>query len=183
MALRGETVYHARPGARKSVLLFLIGIAAVVIYATITSESVNLIVNPPLPRNEAIVVFMLTIATLISLTCNIDSGAILSASTFKSGMSACVCVMGVAWLGDTFVKAHLADIQMLAGDTLKTYPWMLALVLFFSSMLLYSQAATAKALLPAALALGVTPFDSYRFFCRRVSAVCVTDLSHTVSRR
>ncbi|WP_205957191.1 anaerobic C4-dicarboxylate transporter [Pantoea stewartii] len=172
VALRGETVYHARPGARKSVLLFLIGIAAVVIYATITSESVNLIVNPPLPRNEAIVVFMLTIATLISLTCNIDSGAILSASTFKSGMSACVCVMGVAWLGDTFVKAHLADIQMLAGDTLKTYPWMLALVLFFSSMLLYSQAATAKALLPAALALGVTPLTAIASFAA-VSALFV----------
>lgn len=172
VSLRGETVYHARPGARKSVLLFLVGIAAVVIYATITSESVNLIVNPPLPRNEAIVVFMLTIATLISLTCNIDSGAILSASTFKSGMSACVCVMGVAWLGDTFVKAHLADIQMLAGDTLKTYPWMLALVLFFSSMLLYSQAATAKALLPAALALGVTPLTAIASFAA-VSALFV----------
>ena len=172
VALRGETVYHDRPGARKSVLLFLVGIAAVVIYATITSESVNLIVNPPLPRNEAIVVFMLTIATLISLTCNIDSGAILSASTFKSGMSACVCVMGVAWLGDTFVKAHLADIQMLAGDTLKTYPWMLALVLFFSSMLLYSQAATAKALLPAALALGVTPLTAIASFAA-VSALFV----------
>ncbi|KTS71932.1 MULTISPECIES: anaerobic C4-dicarboxylate transporter [Pantoea] len=172
VALRGETVYHARPGARKSVLLFLVGIAAVVIYATITSESVNLIVNPPLPRNEAIVVFMLTIATLISLTCNIDSGAILSASTFKSGMSACVCVMGVAWLGDTFVKAHLADIQMLAGDTLKTYPWMLALVLFFSSMLLYSQASTAKALLPAALALGVTPLTAIASFAA-VSALFV----------
>lgn len=142
------------------------------IYATATSESVNLIANPPLPRNEAIVVFMLTIATLISLTCKIDTGAILSASTFKSGMSACICVMGVAWLGDTFVKAHLVDIQMLAGDTLKTYPWMLALVLFFSSMLLYSQAATAKALLPAALALGVTPLTAIASFAA-VSALFV----------
>ncbi|WP_349886319.1 anaerobic C4-dicarboxylate transporter [Pantoea ananatis] len=170
VTLRGETVYQTQPGAKKSVLLFLAGIAAVVIYAT--SESVNLIVNPPLPRNEAIVVFMLTIATLISLTCKIDTGAILSASTFKSGMSACICVMGVAWLGDTFVKAHLADIQMLAGDTLKTYPWMLALVLFFSSMLLYSQAATAKALLPAALALGVTPLTAIASFAA-VSALFV----------
>jgi anaerobic C4-dicarboxylate transporter DcuA len=34
---------------------------------------------------------------------------------------------------------------------------MLALVLFFAAMLLYSQAATAKALMPVALALGVSP--------------------------
>jgi anaerobic C4-dicarboxylate transporter len=51
------------------------------------------------------------------------------ASTFKSGMSACVCVLGVAWLGDTFVKAHIADIQTVAGDLLHNYPWLLAVVL------------------------------------------------------
>ena len=137
------------------------------------SCSVGPIVNPPLPRNEAIVVFMLTIATLISLTCKLDTSEILSASTFKSGMSACICVMGVAWLGDTFVKAHLAEIQMLAGDTLKTYPWMLALVLFFASMLLYSQAATTKALMPAALLLGVTPLTAIASFSAGFAPVLI----------
>lgn len=153
-----------------------------VIYATATSESVNLIANPPLPRNEAIVVFMLTIATLISLTCKIDTGAILSASTFKSGMSACICVMGVARLGDTFVKAHLADIQMLAGDTLKTYPWMLALVLFFFHAALFPCRHRQS---PAACRVSAwrNATDSHRFICRRVCAVCFTDLSHPVSRR
>ena len=34
---------------------------------------------------------------------------------------------------------------------------MLAVILFFASMLLYSQAATTRALMPAALALGVAP--------------------------
>jgi anaerobic C4-dicarboxylate transporter DcuA len=81
------------------VLLFLIGIVAVMFYATAISDTVGLIQNPVLPRNEAIVVFMLTIATLISITCKIDTGEVLNASTFKSGMSACVCVLGVAWLG------------------------------------------------------------------------------------
>ncbi|KAF6665177.1 anaerobic C4-dicarboxylate transporter [Pantoea sp. EKM101V] len=170
VTLRGASVYQPKPGAKRSVLLFLTGIIAVVLYATATSA--GLIADPPLPRNEAIVVFMLTIATLISLTCKLDTSEILSASTFKSGMSACICVMGVAWLGDTFVKAHLAEIQTLAGDTLKTYPWMLALVLFFASMLLYSQAATTKALMPAALLLGVTPLTAIASFAA-VSALFV----------
>ncbi len=87
-------------------------------YATAISDTVGLIKNPVLPRNEAIVVFMLTIATLISITCKIDTGEVLNASTFKAGMSACVCVLGVAWLGDTFVKAHISDIQAVAGDLL-----------------------------------------------------------------
>ncbi|KAA6045532.1 MULTISPECIES: anaerobic C4-dicarboxylate transporter [Pantoea] len=172
VTLRGEKVYTTRPGARRAVLLFLTGIVAVVLYATAISDSVGLIASPVLPRNEAIVVFMLTVATLICLTCRVDSSEILSASTFKSGMSACICVMGVAWLGDTFVKAHLSEIQTLAGDMLQRYPWMLALVLFFAATLLYSQAATTKALMPAALMLGVSPLAAVASFAA-VSALFV----------
>jgi Anaerobic C4-dicarboxylate transporter len=115
---------------------------------------------------------MLTIATLICFTCKIDTGEILNASTFKSGMSACVCVLGVAWLGDTFVKAHITDIQEVAGDLLHNYPWLLAVVLFFAATLLYSQAATTKALMPAALMLGVTPLTAIASFAA-VSALFV----------
>ncbi|MFT4269711.1 MAG: anaerobic C4-dicarboxylate transporter [Pantoea sp.] len=172
VTLRGAQVFDLKPGAKRSVALFLVGIAAVVLYATAISDSVGLIANPVLPRNEAIVVFMLTIATLICLTCKIDTGEILSASTFKSGMSACICVMGVAWLGDTFVKAHLGAIQTLAGDMLQSYPWLLALVLFFAATLLYSQAATTKALMPAALLLGVSPHAAIASFAA-VSALFV----------
>ncbi|WP_233961553.1 anaerobic C4-dicarboxylate transporter [Pectobacterium versatile] len=170
--LRGNSQHEVKPGAKLSVMLFLIGIVAVVLYATAISGTVGLIQNPVLPRNEAIVVFMLTIATLICITCKIDTSRILSASTFKSGMSACICVMGVAWLGDTFVKAHISDIQDTAGALLQSYPWMLAVVLFFAATLLYSQAATAKALMPAALLLGVSPVTAVASFAA-VSALFV----------
>ncbi|WP_113626349.1 anaerobic C4-dicarboxylate transporter [Pectobacterium peruviense] len=169
---RGNSQHEIKPGAKLSVMLFLIGIVAVVLYATAISGTVGLIQNPVLPRNEAIVVFMLTIATLICITCKIDTSRILSASTFKSGMSACICVMGVAWLGDTFVKAHISDIQDTAGALLQSYPWMLAIVLFFAATLLYSQAATAKALMPAALLLGVSPVTAVASFAA-VSALFV----------
>ncbi|UQY43755.1 anaerobic C4-dicarboxylate transporter [Mixta hanseatica] len=172
VTLRCSQIFEEKPGAKRSVLLFLIGIVAVMLYATAISENVGLIQNPLLPRNEAIVVFMLTIATLICLSCKVDTSAILSASTFKSGMSACICVMGVAWLGDTFVKGHISDIQHLAGELLNNYPWMLALVLFFASTLLYSQAATTKALMPAALMLGVSPVTAVASFAA-VSALFV----------
>lgn len=170
--LRGNRVFTLKPHAKRSVLLFLIGIVAVMFYATAISDTVGLIKNPVLPRNEAIVVFMLTIAALISFSCKIDTSEVLNASTFKSGMSACVCVLGVAWLGDTFVKAHISDIQVIAGNLLNDFPWLLSIVLFFASMLLYSQAATAKALLPAALMLGVSPLTAIASFAA-VSALFV----------
>ncbi|GAL07384.1 C4-dicarboxylate transporter DcuA [Photobacterium aphoticum] len=43
-------------------------------------------------------------------------------------------------VGSTFVNGHVDGIKEVAGELLSDYPWMLALVLFFASMLLYSQA-------------------------------------------
>ncbi|MGI9281990.1 MAG: anaerobic C4-dicarboxylate transporter [Endozoicomonas sp.] len=160
-----------KKGAGLSVVIFALSILAVVLYATAISGNVGLIENPVLPRDSAIMVFMMIAAGLITIFCKIDSGNILNAQTFKSGMSACVCVLGVAWLGNTFVGAHIDSIQALAGDVLNNYPWLLAVTLFFASMLLYSQAATTRALMPAALAL-VDPVTAIASFAA-VSALFV----------
>ncbi|MGL4957731.1 MAG: anaerobic C4-dicarboxylate transporter, partial [Plesiomonas sp.] len=170
--LRGSQAITLLPGAKLSVGLFLLAIIAVMAYATAISPTVGLIENPVMPRNDAIIAFMLTAATAITVLCKIDSSKIVNAATFKSGMSACICVMGVAWLGDTFVSAHIEGIKETASAILAQYPWMLAVVLFFSAMLLYSQAATAKALIPAALMLGVSPVTAIASFAA-VSALFV----------
>ena len=162
--MRGTQEITIQPMAKRSVAIFLITIAAVVTYATLISDVVGVIENPTLPRNEAIMTFMLAAAALIAMLCRIDPNKVLNAGTFKSGMSACICVLGVAWLGDTFVSGHLDDIKEFASSILDDYPWMLAVTFFFASMLLYSQAATAKALLPAALLLGVEPLTAIASF-------------------
>ncbi len=153
-----------KPGAKASVGIFLLGLIFVVGYASAISKNVGLIEDPVLPRDHAIMTIMLTVATLIALVCKINTNDVLSAPTFKSGMSACICVLGVAWLGTTFVSAPLEQINMFAGSVLETKPWLLAVVLFFAAMLLYSQAATTKALMPAALALGVSPVSAVASF-------------------
>ncbi|MFW2177540.1 MULTISPECIES: anaerobic C4-dicarboxylate transporter [unclassified Moraxella] len=164
VTLRGEQEVEIKPFAKQSVWIFLVTIVAVVIYATLISDKVGIIKNPTLPRNEAIMTFMLAAATLIAWFGKLNTNNILNAPTFKSGMSACICVLGVAWLGDTFVSGHLDAIKAFASSLLDQYPWMLAVTFFFASMLLYSQAATAKALLPAALALGVSPLTAIASF-------------------
>jgi len=168
----GTQKHEIKPGGKTSVLIFLVGLIFVVSYASAISSSVGLIKNPALPRDAAIMTIMLTVATLITLICKIDTNKILNAATFKSGMSACVCVLGVAWLGTTFVSAHMEEINVFAGSLLETKPWLLAVVLFFASMLLYSQAATTRALMPAALGLGVSPVSAIAAFAA-VSALFV----------
>jgi anaerobic C4-dicarboxylate transporter DcuA len=170
--LRGENIVEIKKGAKLSVAIFCITIFSVVTYSTLISDKIGIITNPTLPRNEAIMVFMLACATLIVLFAKVDTSKIISASTFKSGMSACICVLGVAWLGTTFVDAHINEIKDFASTLLSQYPWLLAVTLFFASMLLYSQGATTKALMPAALALGVDPATAIASFAA-VSALFV----------
>lgn len=170
--MRGATKLEVKPGAKLSVAIFLFAILAVVTYATMISGKVGLIKNPVVTRDAAIMLFMLTAATFISFFSKIDTAQVLNSSTFKSGMSACICVLGVAWLGDTFVANHITEIKAYAGDLLNVYPWLLAVVLFFASTLLYSQAATTKALIPSALLLGVSPLTVVASFAA-VSALFV----------
>ncbi len=144
--------------AKRSVYIFLAGVILVVLYATAISKNVQWIAPVILPRNDAIMSFLLTIAALIAMTCKINTAELVNTSTFKSGLSACVCVLGVAWLGSTFVSGHIPTIKALASSIVVQYPFMLAVALFFASMLLYSQAATVQALIPTVIiALGLTP--------------------------
>lgn len=144
-----------KKGASTSVWIFLVTIILVVAYATIISDSVGLIENPPLGRNAAIMTFMLAAALIITVVTKIDPAEVSSQSTFKGGMSASACILGVAWLGNTFVNGHIDEIKEIGGSVVEGQPWLLAVVLFFASALLYSQGATTATFMPIAAAMSV----------------------------
>lgn len=145
------------PAAKRSVWVFLIGVVCVVLYASAISPAVGLIKQVVVPRDAAIISLMLLVGALITTLCNVKLGDIASTSVFKSGMVACICVLGVAWLGDTFVSGHTKEIKDFAAQTISQYPALLAVVFFLAAMLLYSQAATAKAITPTVVAaLGIS---------------------------
>ena len=164
-AVTGASTSELKPYAKRSVGIFLVGVLAVVLYASAISPAVGLIKNVIVGRDAAIMSLMLLVGMLITVSCKIELGKIADSSVFKSGMVAIVCVLGVAWLGDTFVSGHANEIKEFAAGTVSNYPALLAVVFFLAAMLLYSQAATAKAITPAVVAaLGITsanPGDSY----------------------
>ena len=158
----GAQNLQLKKGAKLSVALFCVGVLFVVLYATAISQIGGkpvFIENVIVGRDAAIMSAMLTIATLIVIFCKVDVSKIPeTSSVFKSGMVACVCVFGVAWLGNTFVSGHEDSIKSLAKQLVEQYPWLLAVAFFFASTLLYSQAATAKAIVPVVVtALAITP--------------------------
>ncbi|WP_392439882.1 anaerobic C4-dicarboxylate transporter [Edwardsiella piscicida] len=164
ITLRGDKQIEIKKGAQTSVWLFLLGVVAVVAYAIINSPSLGLVAKPLMNTTNAILIIMLSVATLTTIICHVDTDNVLNSSTFKAGMSACICILGVAWLGDTFVSANIDWIKETAGTVIQNHPWLLAVIFFFASALLYSQAATAKALMPMALALNVSPLTAVASF-------------------
>lgn len=164
----GASNMQLKEGAKLSVGIFLIGVLLVVLYATAISKIGGkpvLIENVIVPRDAAIMSFMLSVATFIVIFCKVETGKIVESSVFKSGMVACVCVLGVAWLGNTFVEGYTTQIKALSEEWVKQVPALLAVIFFFAATLLYSQAATAKTITPVAIAaLGISvanPGDSY----------------------
>ncbi|MFT0846537.1 anaerobic C4-dicarboxylate transporter [Actinomycetaceae bacterium L2_0104] len=145
-----------RKGAKTSVWIFLASVLIVMVYATLSSDMIPIMNEPPFPRNAAIMIFMLAAALVMVIVCKPEVPSISSMSTFKGGMSAATCILGVAWLGNTFVNGHIDEIKSVGESVLGTSPWLLAVVLFFASALLYSQGATTATLMPVAQAMGVS---------------------------
>ncbi|ESE94949.1 anaerobic C4-dicarboxylate transporter [Salmonella enterica subsp. enterica serovar Virchow str. ATCC 51955] len=124
--LRGEKQIEIKPMAKNSVWLFLLGVICVVVYAIVNSPSLGLVEKPLMNTTNAILIIMLSVATLTTILCKVETDAILNSSTFKAGMSACICILGVAWLGDTFVSANIDWIKDTAGSVIQGHPWLLA---------------------------------------------------------
>ena len=78
-------------------------------------------------------------------------------ATLRAGVVAVIGILGLAWLGDSFITANKSVIVPAIGSMTQAAPWTFACGLFFASVLLYSQAATTRALMPLGLALGIPP--------------------------
>lgn len=166
--------------AKTSVWLFIVGVLVIVFYATAISKIGGqpvLIENVIVNRDSAIIGIMLSIATMIVWMCKIPAGKITETSVFKSGMVAAVCVIGVAWVGTVFVNGYTAQIKELSEQWVTAIPALLAVVYFFAAMLLYSQAATAKAITPVVItALGITQADPHNAYMIVASFAAVSAL-------
>lgn len=149
--LHGSSAREIQPYARRGIALFAATLVVIMGYAAASSA-----VHLPLDRNSAIMSFMMTAALIMLVACHVRPTAISSQQTFRAGMSAALSVLGVAWLGNTFVAAHTDVITDAGASVLSSQPWLLAVVLLVASALLYSQGATTVAFMPVAASMGIS---------------------------
>ncbi len=142
--------------ARISVFLFVAATIMIVLFGSIPSlrpsfngESVGMPVM--------IEMLMLATAALILLVTRTNGMQAAQGSVFSAGMQAVVAIFGVAWMGDTFISGNIEELTVGIEHIVTAMPWLFGLALFVMSILLYSQAATVRAIVPLGILLGVSP--------------------------
>ncbi|WP_059172123.1 anaerobic C4-dicarboxylate transporter family protein [Bacillus sp. FJAT-27445] len=147
-------------GAKLSVVLFLLAAVSVVLLGSFEElrpgwDIEGVFTRMGMPASIEIV--MMTAAALILLFCKPNVEDIVSGSVFKAGAAAVVAIFGIAWMGDTFFQGNMAMISGSISDLVTSAPWLFAIALFALSILLYSQAATVRTLMPLGITLGINP--------------------------
>lgn len=142
--------------ARLSVILFLIATAAIVVFGSVPSLR-PAFDGTPINMPALIEIIMLTTCAIILLLTRTDGIAPTRGSVFIAGMQAVIAIFGIAWMGDTFINGNIAELTGSIKGIVTEMPWLFALALFIMSILLYSQAATVRAIMPLGIALGISP--------------------------
>ena len=142
--------------AQLSVALFLAATFLIVLFGSIPSLRPSFD-GTPLGMPSLIEIIMLATAALILLATRTDGIKATQGSIFPAGMQAVIAIFGIAWMGDTFIKGNITELTASIEGIVTEMPWLFGVALFVMSILLYSQAATIRAILPLGIALGISP--------------------------
>ncbi|HKE59917.1 MAG TPA: anaerobic C4-dicarboxylate transporter family protein [Pyrinomonadaceae bacterium] len=154
--LTGKELFNARG----STLLFLAGIVAVVLIGmfpqlrpTYEVISNGVASSDQVDMGFAIMIIMFATAGLMMIIFKASPAAAVNGDIMRSGVIAIVCIIGVAWLGDSFFAGNRSQIVGGISGVIRQYPSSFAAGLAVLSSLLFSAAATVAILVPVALAL------------------------------
>ena len=142
--------------ARISVAIFVVTTVLIVLFGSIPSMRPSfdgVALNMPL----LIEILMLTAAALILLVTRTNGIEAAKGSVFSAGTQAVIAIFGIAWMGDTFINGNIVELKASIEGVVTQMPWLFGLALFVMSILLYSQAATIRAIAPLGIALGISP--------------------------
>lgn len=142
--------------AQLSVGLFLTATFLIVLFGSIPSLRPSF-GETTLGMPALIEILMLSAAALILILTKTDGIKATQGSIFPAGMQAVIAIFGIAWMGDTFINGNIGQLTASIEGIVTEMPWLFGVALFVMSILLYSQAATVRAIVPLGIALGMSP--------------------------
>lgn len=147
--------------AKMSVLIFILATVLIVLFGSIESLRPSFLVNGQtvtLDMPSLIEIIMLSAAAIILILSKTNGIKATQGSVFPAGMQAVIAIFGIAWMGDTFLQGNMGELTASIEGFVRQMPWLFGIALFIMSILLYSQAATVRAIVPLGVALGISPY-------------------------
>ncbi|WP_305838685.1 anaerobic C4-dicarboxylate transporter [Photobacterium leiognathi] len=142
--------------AMHAVMLFILALITIVIVAMVP-EIRTIGDAKPISMSLIIQMMMLGFGGLILLVTRTNVQKVPEGVVFKSGMVAAIAIFGIAWMSDTYFQYAMPSFESGITEMVQQYPWTFALALFIVSVVVNSQAATARMMLPVGLAMGLSP--------------------------
>ena len=143
--------------ARQSVILFVLALLTIVAIAMFPEIRTIGDAAKPIKMSVIIQMMMLAFGGLILLVTKTQASKVPEGVVFKSGMVAAIAIFGIAWMSDTYFKFALPSFKAGIVEMVQAYPWTFALAMFTVSVVVNSQAATCRMMLPVALGMGLSP--------------------------
>ncbi|MDG3088051.1 anaerobic C4-dicarboxylate transporter [Vibrio hannami] len=143
--------------ARNSVFIFIAALLSIVAVAMMPELRTIVEGEKPIKMSVIIQMMMLAFGGVILLATKTDPRKVPEGVVFKSGMVAAIAIFGIAWMSDTYFKYALPEFKEGIIGMVTDYPWSFAFALFIVSVVVNSQAATARMMLPVGLGLGLDP--------------------------
>lgn len=165
--LLDQMIKHPDKHAKYSVVAFLIGVIAVVVYGSVPSLRPSFMIDgveTTISMSHTIEILMMAMAAVILLVGRANVVNAVKGSVFGVGMNAMVSIFGIAWMGDTFFNGNMDFFKENIAGVVTQYPFLFAVALFVMSIMLFSQAATVRTLYPLGIGLGISPLALVAMF-------------------
>lgn len=148
-----------KPRAKAAALVFLAGVLFVVVlgafdgllppYGAVDPD------NPKLSLTSLLIVLMLMVALVVMYVGQIKPTEILEAPLTRSGITAIIALLGIAWLANTFIANNEDTVLGALKDVSQSYPWFLAIGMFLVAGMTTSQSASVNTMIPLGMSLGL----------------------------
>lgn len=139
--------------SKVAVLMFFTVLLLIVLTAVF--PQVRMVGDTAVSMSMVIQMLMLAFGAVILIGTKTPVNHVADTVVFKSGMTACIAIFGIAWMADTYFTAAMPEFKAVITNMVRENPWTFAFALAAVSIVVNSQAATAKILIPVAAAIGL----------------------------
>ena len=147
------------PRAKPAALVFLGGVLLVVILGgfigLLPSWTDAEGVTTTLSLTTLLIMLMPAVALAVMYVGRVKPTAVIEAPLIKSGLTAIIALLGIAWLANTFIDANYDTVIGGLENIAKSAPWFLAVGLFLVAAMTTSQSASVNTMIPLGLSLGI----------------------------